>query len=154
MKPERISLENFDQEWEEAKSDKDIPLSQLHEALLGTHYPHSIVIDCTASETVAAQHKVWLQNSIHVRLPPRSLASASSAVLCVVLELVPFVCVCVCRVGGGTSALALSLCHRSASCLPLSLRLISTISSSPLPRSPHEQHRPHSPRSPTSHALS
>jgi len=77
IKQERIDMGNFEAEWEAAAKEPDVPLEGLADKFLTTHYPHSVIVDCTASERVAAFHKHWLRRGIHVISANRKAGATS-----------------------------------------------------------------------------
>jgi len=52
---------------EDPASDADLDAITSH--LLDSHLPHAVVIDCSASDSVAAQYPAWLAAGIHVITP-------------------------------------------------------------------------------------
>ncbi len=54
-------------------------LERLERHVQADHLPHAVIIDCTASEAVAACHAHWLSSGIHVVTPNKKANSASLA---------------------------------------------------------------------------
>ena len=68
-------------EWEAALAGRGAPpdpgafVDHVH----GGHLPHSVIVDCTASETMAARYADWLSRGVHVITPNKKAGSADYA---------------------------------------------------------------------------
>ena len=58
-----------------APPDPDAFVDHVH----GGHLPHSVIVDCTASESVAARYADWLSRGVHVITPNKKAGSADYA---------------------------------------------------------------------------
>src|SRR5690606_1227911 len=52
-------------------------LSALGSYLLDTHLPHAVIVDCSASNTVAEHYPAWLAAGIHVITPNKQAGAGS-----------------------------------------------------------------------------
>jgi aspartokinase/homoserine dehydrogenase 1 len=58
---------------------KTLNLEQFQSHAQTDHIPHTVIIDCTASEEIASQYKTWLSHGIHVITPNKKANTASLA---------------------------------------------------------------------------
>ena len=56
---------------------KPLDLAAFVDHVQAEHLPHAVIIDCTASERVAAHYPQWLAQGIHVITPNKKASSAS-----------------------------------------------------------------------------
>ena len=56
---------------------EDYDLTKFESAVDNDHIPHAVIIDCTASETIASKYKSWLSRGIHVITPNKRASSGS-----------------------------------------------------------------------------
>lgn len=65
-------------DWQAALADsgEETDLDRLADHIHTDHLPHSVLIDCTASEKVAARYAEWLRRGIHVVTPNKKAFSA------------------------------------------------------------------------------
>jgi len=65
-------------EWQSALAGhgEDTDLDRLTDHIHADHLPHSVLIDCTASDKVAARYAEWLRRGIHVVTPNKKAFSA------------------------------------------------------------------------------
>lgn len=59
-----------------AARSEEADLARFTEHVHADHLPHAIIIDCTASEEVAARYPAWLASGIHVITPNKKANSA------------------------------------------------------------------------------
>jgi aspartokinase/homoserine dehydrogenase 1 len=71
----RIELANWQETFDTAAVNTDLAL--LEEHVNPDHLPHSVIIDCTASESIASQYRNWLARGIHVITPNKKAFSGS-----------------------------------------------------------------------------
>ena len=71
----RIDLVNWEDTFAEKAIDTDLEAFEAH--LNPDHLPHAVIIDCTASEAVAARYAGWLSRGIHVITPNKKAFSGS-----------------------------------------------------------------------------
>lgn len=71
----RIDLADWQQEFEESAVDLDFVA--FEQCVNPDHLPHAVIIDCTASEAVAAHYSGWLERGIHVITPNKRACSGS-----------------------------------------------------------------------------
>ena len=71
----RIDLGSWQQDFPERSVALDIRALERH--INPDHLPHPVIIDCTASEEVAAMYSGWLQRGIHVITPNKKAFSGS-----------------------------------------------------------------------------
>ncbi|MDR3606384.1 MAG: bifunctional aspartate kinase/homoserine dehydrogenase I [Oligoflexia bacterium] len=57
------------------QSDKPLDLVQFADHIQAEHVPHSVIIDCTASEVPATHYAAWLKRGIHVITPNKKANS-------------------------------------------------------------------------------
>ncbi|MGI9220093.1 MAG: bifunctional aspartate kinase/homoserine dehydrogenase I [Woeseiaceae bacterium] len=69
----RIDISNWQEEFVESAVDLDF--DAFEECVNPDHLPHAVIIDCTASEAVAAHYAGWLQRGIHVITPNKRACS-------------------------------------------------------------------------------
>jgi bifunctional aspartokinase / homoserine dehydrogenase 1 len=70
-----VDLANWKQELEAGKGPSD--LARFVEHLKVDYLPHTVIIDCTADESVAKHYRDWLAAGIHVVTPNKKANSAS-----------------------------------------------------------------------------
>lgn len=63
----RIDLGDWEQRFENSGTDLDFNAFEQH--VNPDHLPHAVIIDCTASESIAAKYAGWLERGIHVITP-------------------------------------------------------------------------------------
>ena len=65
-------------DWQSALTDhgEDTDLDRLADHIHADHLPHSVLIDCTASDRVASRYAEWLRRGIHVVTPNKKAFSA------------------------------------------------------------------------------
>jgi aspartokinase/homoserine dehydrogenase 1 len=63
----------------DAGSDADLAVFERH--IHADHLPHTLLIDCTASDAVAAHYPRWLASGIHIVTPNKRAGSGTSAFL-------------------------------------------------------------------------
>jgi len=73
----RIDLGKWETEFEDASVAIDVEAFEQH--VNPDHLPHALIIDCTASETVATRYAGWLERGIHVITPNKKAFSGSYA---------------------------------------------------------------------------
>jgi aspartokinase/homoserine dehydrogenase 1 len=73
----RIDLGNWEDSFAAEAIDTDLEAFEAH--LNPDHLPHAVIIDCTASESVAARYAGWLARGIHVITPNKKAFSGSFA---------------------------------------------------------------------------
>jgi aspartokinase/homoserine dehydrogenase 1 len=73
----RIDLENWEQDFDSGAVDTDFEAFEEH--LNPDHLPHAVIIDCTASEAVAARYTEWLSRGIHIITPNKKAFSGDYA---------------------------------------------------------------------------
>ncbi len=71
----RIDLESWKDRWDENAEELDWERFEAH--VNPDHLPHAIIIDCTASNDIAAKYSEWLQRGIHVITPNKKALSDS-----------------------------------------------------------------------------
>lgn len=69
----RIGLQSWQDEFD--KSATDVDFDKFEECVNPDHLPHAVIIDCTASEDVAARYGGWLKRGIHVITPNKRACS-------------------------------------------------------------------------------
>ena len=72
----------LDGEWRarlEAGADADLAAFERH--VHADHLPHALVIDCTASDDIAARYPAWLAAGIHIVTPNKRAGSGAGALL-------------------------------------------------------------------------
>ena len=69
----RIDLGSWEDDFESAAVETDLEVFEAH--LNADHLPHAVIIDCTASEHIAAQYAGWLSRGIHVITPNKKAFS-------------------------------------------------------------------------------
>jgi aspartokinase/homoserine dehydrogenase 1 len=70
-----VDLANWKQEYEAGKGTAD--LARFIEHVQVDYLPHTVIIDCTADESVARHYRDWLAAGIHVVTPNKKANSAS-----------------------------------------------------------------------------
>ena len=73
----RIGLATWDENMHE--SGEDLDLDRLERHVHADHLPHAVIIDCTASESVARRYAGWLEKGIHVITPNKKGLSGDYA---------------------------------------------------------------------------
>ncbi len=68
-----IDLGNWQQDFDAAAV--EIDFDAFEECVNPDHLPHAVIIDCTASEEVAARYAGWLERGIHVITPNKRACS-------------------------------------------------------------------------------
>ena len=71
----RIDLENWQQEFSEKAIELDFAV--FEQCVNPDHLPHAVIIDCTASDEIAARYDGWLARGIHVITPNKRACSGS-----------------------------------------------------------------------------
>jgi len=71
----RIDIENWENSFESSAVDSDLDTFVAH--LNPDHLPHAVIIDCTASEVIAAKYGEWLSRGIHVITPNKKAFSGA-----------------------------------------------------------------------------
>ncbi len=69
----RLSLDDWQSAWQERAVDLDFEHFERH--VNADHMPHAVIIDCTASDDVAARYAGWLERGIHVITPNKKAFS-------------------------------------------------------------------------------
>ncbi len=69
----RIDLGNWQQEFDAAAVELDF--TAFEQCVNPDHLPHAVIIDCTASDEVAARYSGWLERGIHVITPNKRACS-------------------------------------------------------------------------------
>jgi len=69
----RIDLGNWQQEFDASAVELD--MVAFEQCVNPDHLPHAVIIDCTASEAVAARYAGWLDRGIHVITPNKRACS-------------------------------------------------------------------------------
>ena len=70
----RIDLDTWNDSLEIAG--EDIDLEQFVQHVNADHLPHAVIIDCTASDSVAGRYAGWLERGIHVLTPNKKAFSS------------------------------------------------------------------------------
>jgi aspartokinase/homoserine dehydrogenase 1 len=73
----RIDIANWTDEFESGSIDTDFEAFEAH--INPDHLPHAVIIDCTASEAVAARYAEWLSRGIHIITPNKKAFSGDYA---------------------------------------------------------------------------
>jgi aspartokinase/homoserine dehydrogenase 1 len=69
-------------DWREALANgADADLSAFEKHIHADHIPHALLIDCTASDEVAARYPQWLASGIHIVTPNKRAGSGPLAML-------------------------------------------------------------------------
>ncbi|MFZ9052176.1 MAG: bifunctional aspartate kinase/homoserine dehydrogenase I [Woeseiaceae bacterium] len=68
-----IDLATWEKQFSEAS--EEIDFEAFEHCVNPDHLPHAVIIDCTASETVAARYAGWLERGIHVITPNKRACS-------------------------------------------------------------------------------
>jgi len=71
----RIELADWEDEFRMSSVDADLDAFTNH--LKPDHLPHAVIIDCTASDVIAAKYSEWLARGIHVSTPNKKAFSSS-----------------------------------------------------------------------------
>lgn len=71
----RISLDDWQREYDEHAVNLDFDAFERH--INPDHLPHAVIIDCTASESVASRYSGWLECGINVITPNKKAFSGS-----------------------------------------------------------------------------
>jgi bifunctional aspartokinase / homoserine dehydrogenase 1 len=79
-----IDLEGWRAAFEHSATPTD--LAHFVEHLRATYLPHTVIIDCSASELVAEHYREWLASGIHIVTPNKKANSASWQAYCAVRE--------------------------------------------------------------------
>lgn len=58
-----------------ATSETKFEIQKFEDHILAPHIPHAVIIDCTASETIANHYATWLARGIHVITPNKKSGS-------------------------------------------------------------------------------
>jgi len=69
----RIELKDWEQQFGDAAVELDF--EAFERCVNPDHLPHAVIIDCTASESVAARYAGWLERGIHVITPNKRACS-------------------------------------------------------------------------------
>ena len=68
------------QSWREAlASGEPADLRKFEDHIHSDHLPHTVIVDCTASEAIAGQYPRWLSSGIHIVTPNKKANSAELA---------------------------------------------------------------------------
>src|SRR5690606_21983978 len=70
-----VDLSNWKQEYEASASEAD--LARFVEHVQVDYLPHTVIIDCTADESVARHYADWLAAGIHIVTPNKKANSAA-----------------------------------------------------------------------------
>ncbi len=73
----RISSETWQDDFDASAVDTDLEAFERH--VNPDHLPHAVIIDCTASENIAALYAGWLERGIHVITPNKKAFSSDFA---------------------------------------------------------------------------
>jgi aspartokinase/homoserine dehydrogenase 1 len=73
----RIHLESWEKDFEFGGVDTDLEAFEAH--VNPDHLPHAVIIDCTASDAVAARYADWLSRGIHIITPNKKAFSGDYA---------------------------------------------------------------------------
>lgn len=73
----RIALATWDEDIHESGEELDFDRFERH--VHADHLPHAVIIDCTASESVARRYAGWLEKGIHVITPNKKALSSDYA---------------------------------------------------------------------------
>ncbi|MEO1036175.1 MAG: bifunctional aspartate kinase/homoserine dehydrogenase I [Pseudomonadota bacterium] len=75
--PRRIDLAR----WQDAYADAPATpgLAAFVDHVDADHLPHSVIVDCTADDNVAAQYPSWLRRGVHIVTPNKKAFSGASA---------------------------------------------------------------------------
>jgi aspartokinase/homoserine dehydrogenase 1 len=73
----RIDLEDWEQSF--ADSAEDLDLERFERHVNAEHLPHAVIIDCTASDTIARCYDGWLERGIHIVTPNKKALSSDYA---------------------------------------------------------------------------
>ena len=73
----RIDLEHWDEEF--AAGCEELDLDRFERHVNAEHLPHAVIIDCTASESIARRYDGWLERGIHVVTPNKKAFSSEYA---------------------------------------------------------------------------
>jgi aspartokinase/homoserine dehydrogenase 1 len=73
----RIDLEDWEAAFEADARATDLEAFEAH--VNADHLPHAVIIDCTASEAVAARYEDWLSRGIHIITPNKKAFSGDYA---------------------------------------------------------------------------
>ena len=60
---------------------EDADLTRFEEHILAGHLPHTLIVDCTASEAIAGHYPRWLAAGIHVVTPNKKAGSGAAALI-------------------------------------------------------------------------
>jgi len=71
----RISLDNWQAEYDRRAVELDFDTFERH--INPDHLPHAVIIDCTASDTVASRYSGWLERGVNVITPNKKAFSGS-----------------------------------------------------------------------------
>ena len=71
----RISLRNWQSQYEKRALDLDFDAFEQH--VNPDHLPHAVIIDCTASDSIAQRYAGWLERGIHVITPNKKAFSGT-----------------------------------------------------------------------------
>ncbi len=71
----RIDLADWESDFESSAIELDLVEFERH--INPDHLPHAVVIDCTASESIAARYAGWLERGIHVITPNKKAFSGA-----------------------------------------------------------------------------
>ena len=69
----RIELPGWQEAFEKSAVDLDLDAFEAH--VNPDHLPHALIIDCTASESIASKYAEWLSRGIHVITPNKKAFS-------------------------------------------------------------------------------
>ena len=73
----RIELASWQDDWDGNAIDTDLDAFEAH--VNPDHLPHAVIIDCTASEHIAAKYADWLARGVHVITPNKKAFSGDYA---------------------------------------------------------------------------
>jgi aspartokinase/homoserine dehydrogenase 1 len=73
----RLDLATWEDDFDAAAVDTDLDAFERH--VNPDHMPHAVIIDCTASEKIAAMYPGWLARGIHVITPNKKAFSSDFA---------------------------------------------------------------------------
>jgi bifunctional aspartokinase / homoserine dehydrogenase 1 len=73
LAPRKLELQNWRTEFKSHAVTAD--LAKFVDHVSAEHLPHSVIIDCTASETIARQYSHWLERGVHIVTPNKKANS-------------------------------------------------------------------------------
>ena len=70
----RINIDSWEDDFESSGVETDLDAFEAH--VNPEHLPHAVIIDCTASDHIAAKYPKWLERGIHVITPNKKAFSS------------------------------------------------------------------------------